>query len=90
MTIAGCSKAFLTAAMGILLDDFACGRKALPEGLTRVDWDTPAAKLLPDGEWQLHPEFGIMSERITLRDMLSHRTGLHRYNHILYYGYCLA
>ena len=81
MTIASCSKAFLTAAMGILLDDFACGRKALPESLTRVDWDTPAAKLLPDGEWQLHPEFGIMSERITLRDMLSHRTGLHRYNH---------
>ncbi|KZV60197.1 beta-lactamase/transpeptidase-like protein [Peniophora sp. CONT] len=84
VTIASCSKAFLTAAMGILLDDFASGRKTLPDNLARVDWDTPAAALLPQGEWKLHSEFGIMSERITLRDMLSHRTGLHR--HFLSYG----
>ena len=78
MPIASCSKAFLTAAMGMLLEDFASGRHAVPEGLSRVDWDTPAAALLPDGEWKLHPEFEAMGERITLRDMLSHRTGLHQ------------
>ncbi|KZV68085.1 beta-lactamase/transpeptidase-like protein [Peniophora sp. CONT] len=88
MPIASCSKAFLASAMGILFEDFAPGRKPLPEGLSRVDWDTPAAALLPDCEWKLHTEFETMSSSMTLRDMLSHRTGLHQYglSHFLSYG----
>ncbi|GJE94211.1 beta-lactamase/transpeptidase-like protein [Phanerochaete sordida] len=76
--IASCSKAFLASAMGILIDDFAQGknRTPLPPGVQRLDWHTKLVDLLPD-DWQLMDEW--TSQRATIRDILSHQSGLPRH-----------
>ncbi|KAI0318417.1 beta-lactamase/transpeptidase-like protein [Amylostereum chailletii] len=77
--LASCSKAFLSAGMGILMDDFEAGRNAtpLPQGLTRFDWDTKIKDLLP-GEWGLTDEWA--EEKASVRDVLSHVSGMPRHD----------
>ena len=60
--IASCSKSFLAAALGILVD----------EG--RLNWDDPVAKHLPG--FELSDPY--LTQHATLRDLLCHRTGLQR------------
>ena len=64
--------------MGILMDDFAHGRNStpLPSELSRFDWDTKIADVLPD-EWKLQDE--ISTRLSTFRDAFSHVTGMPRY-----------
>lgn len=64
------SKAFTAAAMGMLVD----------EG--KVRWDDPATLHLP--ELQLHDPYA--TRHITMRDLLSHRSGLGRRADALWYG----
>jgi CubicO group peptidase (beta-lactamase class C family) len=61
-TIASCSKPMVAACMGILVE----------EG--KVRWDDPVAKHLPG--FELSDPY--LTERVTLRDLLCHRTGLRR------------
>ncbi len=60
--LSSCAKSFLAASAGMLID----------EGKLR--WDDPVAKHLP--EFQLADHY--LTEHITLRDLLCHRTGLQR------------
>jgi CubicO group peptidase (beta-lactamase class C family) len=60
--IASVSKAFTSAAVGMLVD----------EG--RLHWDDPVVKHLPD--FRLYNPF--VSETVTIRDLLSHRVGVGR------------
>src|SRR5262249_9748523 len=57
-----CAKSFVAAAVGILVE----------EGKLR--WDDPVAKHLPD--FELADRY--LTEHVTLRDLLCHRTGLRR------------
>ncbi|KAJ7060513.1 beta-lactamase/transpeptidase-like protein [Mycena amicta] len=69
------SKQFLSASLGILMQDFADGKNttALPTGITQFDWSTKMKDLLP-GEWEMDNEWG--TDKADLKDLLSHRTGL--------------
>ncbi|KAI0713049.1 beta-lactamase/transpeptidase-like protein [Cerioporus squamosus] len=80
--IASVSKAFLTSALGILMDDFANGRNvtALPDGVPEFTFDTKLQALLPD-VWKLEDDFA--SQKANFRDLLSHVTGLTR-NEFMY------
>jgi hypothetical protein len=71
------SKGFLSASLGILMQDFATGKNAtaLPSGVTEFNWDTKLRDLLP-GEWMTEDEFS--TSKATLVDLLSHVTGLPR------------
>lgn len=62
--IGSCTKAFTATALGILVD----------EG--KVDWDTPVRNYLPS--FKMHDTFA--SERMTARDLLTHRSGLPRHD----------
>ena len=62
--IGSCSKAFTATTMGILVD----------EG--KLDWDKPVRAYLPD--FVLSDP--VASERLTPRDLISHRTGLPRHD----------
>jgi len=64
------SKAFTAAAVGMLVD----------EG--KVRWDDPATLHLP--ELQLHDPY--VTRSLTVRDLLSHRSGLGRRADALWYG----
>lgn len=67
--IASCTKAFTTASMSVLVD----------EG--RLDWDTPVREYLP---WFTLRD-PVVSERITPRDLVTHRSGLPRHD-LVWYG----
>ncbi|CAA9579602.1 MAG: Beta-lactamase class C-like and penicillin binding proteins (PBPs) superfamily / DUF3471 domain [uncultured Thermomicrobiales bacterium] len=68
-SIGSCTKAFTTASLGLLADD----------GL--LDWDEPVRRYLP---WfALRDPFA--SERITPRDLVTHRSGLPRHD-LAWYG----
>ncbi|KAJ7151105.1 beta-lactamase/transpeptidase-like protein [Mycena filopes] len=74
--LGSCSKAFLSAALGVLMQDFADGKNktALPGGVTAgFTWATKIRDLLP-GEWMTEDEW--TTEKADLRDLLSHVTGL--------------
>ncbi|KAJ7282733.1 beta-lactamase/transpeptidase-like protein [Mycena rebaudengoi] len=73
--IGSCSKAFLPAALGILMQDFERGenKTALPRTVSTFNWDTKMQDLLP-GEWLL--EDPVTTKEATLKDLLSHQTGL--------------
>jgi CubicO group peptidase (beta-lactamase class C family) len=75
--IASCSKAFLSASLGILIDDFAHGRNGtpLPAGLSTLTWQTKVASILPDA-WKLMDPWA--SEKANLIDILTHVSGLER------------
>jgi len=62
--IGSATKSFTAAAVGLLVDE------------KKMGWDDPVTKHLPD--FQLH-DAGLTSQ-VTLRDLLSHRTGLPRAN----------
>ena len=63
------SKAFTTAALAMLAD----------EG--KLDWDAPVRTYLPS--FQLHDQFA--TERMTPRDLVTHRSGLPRHD-LMWYG----
>lgn len=67
--IASCTKAFTATALGILVD----------EGT--IDWDTPVRHYLPD--FRLFD--ASAGERITPRDLLTHRSGLPRHDLLWYH-----
>ncbi|HEY6411572.1 MAG TPA: serine hydrolase, partial [Ktedonobacteraceae bacterium] len=66
--IASCTKAFSTAAMSILADQ------------GKLDWDTPVRTYIPN--FKLYDS--LASERVTPRDLVSHRTGLPRHDLVWY------
>lgn len=64
--IASTSKAFTTAALGMLVDE------------ERLDWDDPVTKHLP---WfQLQDPY--VTRSLTVRDLLTHRVGVGRYDNL--------
>lgn len=67
--IGSSSKAFTTAALGVLVD----------EG--KLDWDKPVRTWMPN--FKLHDPFA--TERMTPRDLVSHRSGLPRHD-LMWYG----
>ncbi|KAF8147802.1 beta-lactamase/transpeptidase-like protein [Mycena galopus ATCC 62051] len=75
MNLGSCSKAFLSASLGILMQDFADGKNksALPNGVRKFTWDTKMRDLLPD-EWMTEDQW--ITEKASLKDLLSHATGL--------------
>ncbi|KZV70776.1 beta-lactamase/transpeptidase-like protein [Peniophora sp. CONT] len=77
--LASCSKAFTSAAMGLLIEDYAAGKNVtpLPEGLGRLDWDTKLKDILP-GYWELMDESA--SKMTSIKDILSHQTGVPRHD----------
>ncbi|KAJ6558172.1 beta-lactamase/transpeptidase-like protein [Mycena capillaripes] len=74
-SLGSCSKAFLSASLGILMQDFADGKNksALPESILAFNWDTKMRDLLPD-EWKTEDEW--TTDKASLKDLLSHVTGL--------------
>ncbi len=66
--IGSCTKAFTTAAIGVLADD----------GL--LDWDAPVRAVMP--EFELADP--VASREITLRDMCCHRSGLPAHDLVWY------
>ncbi|KAI0271642.1 beta-lactamase/transpeptidase-like protein [Gloeopeniophorella convolvens] len=77
--IGSCSKAFLSIAMGILIDDFAHGRNAtpLPPSVTSLTWESKLADILPD-DWELMDPWA--SKKASLIDILSHVSGMPRHD----------
>ncbi|HEU5434458.1 MAG TPA: serine hydrolase, partial [Thermomicrobiales bacterium] len=66
--IGSCTKAFTTASLALLVD------------AGEIDWDTPVRTYLPD--FALRDLFA--SERITPRDLVTHRSGLPRHDSLWY------
>jgi CubicO group peptidase (beta-lactamase class C family) len=66
--IASCSKAFTTTSIGILVDR------------DRLDWDKPVRDYLPT--FKLYDSYA--SEGITVRDLVTHRSGLPRHDLLWY------
>ncbi|TFY81752.1 hypothetical protein EWM64_g2261, partial [Hericium alpestre] len=77
--LASVSKAFLSASMGILIDDYAHGRNTtpLPAGVDTFDWDTKIKALLPE-DWA--PMDKWANEKVSLKDILSHISGIPRHD----------
>jgi CubicO group peptidase (beta-lactamase class C family) len=76
--IASCSKAFLAASVGILMDDFLDGKNvtALPANVNEFNWATKVKDLLP-GDFELMDPWA--SEKANVRDLLGHVSGIPRY-----------
>ena len=78
--IGSCSKAFLAAAMGILIEDYAQGKNVtpLPDGLGSFTWKTKVQDLFPgeDSVWKLKDDWA--SHKVNIEDMLTHVSGLPR------------
>ena len=66
--IGSATKAFTTMAMAILVDE------------RKLDWDTPVRCYLP--AFRLHDLFA--TDRITPRDLVTHRSGLPRHDNLWY------
>ncbi|KAH8991093.1 beta-lactamase/transpeptidase-like protein, partial [Lactarius hatsudake] len=73
--IGSCSKAFVAASLGILIEEFAQGRNTtpLPTGLSTLSWQTKLADILP-GDWGLSDSWA--SKKANLIDILSHVSGM--------------
>jgi hypothetical protein len=71
------SKAFLSASLGIVIDDFVHGRNTtpLPAGLSTLSWKTKLADILPN-DWKLMDHWA--SEKANLIDIHTHVSGLAR------------
>ena len=67
--IGSCTKAFTCTALGMLAD------------AGKLDWDKPVRDYVP--EFRLHDSFA--TERMTARDLVTHRSGLPRHD-LLWYG----
>ena len=61
------------------MDDFAQGVNVttLPAGVKTFTWETKVKSLLPAEDWELADEWA--TEKLNLRDALSHVSGLPRY-----------
>jgi len=68
MPIASVTKAFTATALGILVDE------------KRMDWGAPVREYLPT--FRLHDS--VATERLTVRDLLCHRSGLPRHDSAWY------
>ncbi|KAI0341218.1 beta-lactamase/transpeptidase-like protein [Trametopsis cervina] len=79
--VGSCSKAFVSAAMGILIDDFEHGRNKtpLPPDIKSLSWKTKIHHLLP--EWELMDP--VASRMANIQDILSHVSGLSRHDFML-------
>ncbi|KAH9180223.1 beta-lactamase/transpeptidase-like protein [Lactarius sanguifluus] len=77
--IGSCSKAFVAASLGILIEEFAQGRNTtpLPTGLSSLSWQTKLADILP-GDWELSDPWA--SKKANLIDILSHVSGMPRHD----------
>jgi len=77
--IGSCSKAFLAATMGILMDDFQQEKNgtALPSEVNSFTWSTKLKDILPD-EWEVQDPWA--NEKADILDILSHRSGLPRHD----------
>ncbi len=64
--IASCTKSFTSTAIALLVD----------EG--KLEWDTPIREFIP----QFKMKDPVATERVTIVDMLSHRTGLPRHDFV--------
>jgi CubicO group peptidase (beta-lactamase class C family) len=75
--IASMSKAFTSAALGLVIHDFKTGSNvtSLPGNLHELTWDTKIKDLLPN-EWKLSDEWA--SQMASIRDVLAHVTGMPR------------
>ncbi|KAF8495154.1 beta-lactamase/transpeptidase-like protein [Russula emetica] len=73
--LGSCSKAFLSASLGIVIDDFAHGRNttSLPAGLSTLTWKTKVADILLN-DWELMDPWA--SQKANLIDILSHVSGV--------------
>lgn len=67
--IGSCTKAFTASLIGLLIKD------------GKADLDKPVRNYLPD----LHFYNNDMNNNVTLRDMMSHRTGVSRYDYSWYF-----
>ncbi|MBF0549861.1 MAG: serine hydrolase [Deltaproteobacteria bacterium] len=65
--IGSCTKAFTATVLGTLVDQ------------GKLNWDTPARDYIPF--FKMYDEY--VTAHLTLRDMLTHRTGLARYDSLL-------
>jgi CubicO group peptidase (beta-lactamase class C family) len=76
MNLASLSKAFTATAMGLLIDDFSYRRNVtpLPSGVTELTWRSKIKDVLP--QWTVDDEW--IYEELTIRDALSHVSGLPR------------
>ena len=72
MPIGSCTKAFTTAAMALLVD------------AGKLDWDTPVRHYLPT--FKLYD--AVATERLTPRDLVTHRSGLPRHDLMWYNNDC--
>ena len=72
MPIGSCTKAFTTAAMALLVD------------AGKLDWDTPVRHYLPT--FKLYDT--VATERLTPRDLVTHRSGLPRHDMMWYNNDC--
>ncbi|KAH9063767.1 beta-lactamase/transpeptidase-like protein [Lactarius deliciosus] len=77
--IGSCSKAFVAASLGILIEEFAQGRNStpLPIGLSTLSWQTKLVDILP-GDWELSDPWA--SKKANLIDILTHVSGLARHD----------
>ncbi|KAF8270680.1 beta-lactamase/transpeptidase-like protein [Lactarius quietus] len=77
--IGSCSKAFVAASLGILIEEFAQGRNTtlLPASLSTLSWQTKLADILP-GDWELTDPWA--SKKANLIDILSHVSGMPSHN----------
>jgi CubicO group peptidase (beta-lactamase class C family) len=66
--IGSCTKAFTTAALGMLVDD------------GKLEWDKPVKQYLPT--FKMFDEFA--TERMTTMDLVTHRSGLPRHDFMWY------
>ena len=75
--VADMSKTFLSASLGIVINDFACGRNTtpLPAGLSTLTWKTKVTDILPN-DWKLMDPWA--SEKANLIDILTHVSGVAR------------
>ena len=64
--IASCTKAFTSTAIAMLVDE------------EKLEWDTPLRKFIPT--FSLSDPF--VTDRVTITDMLSHRTGMPRHDFV--------
>lgn len=57
------------------MEDFSTGKNAtpLPDGVTEFNWQSKLVDLLP-GEWELKDKWA--SEKVNVRDIVSHVSGL--------------
>ncbi|KAH9063776.1 beta-lactamase/transpeptidase-like protein [Lactarius deliciosus] len=76
--IGSCSKAFVAASLGILIEEFVQGRNTtpLPTGLSTLSWQTKLVDILP-GDWELSDPWA--SKKANLIDILSHVSGMPRH-----------